>query len=376
MANYAWQDILSWTALTKAVNAIKDGVPNPFPKRLFQVKSEDKVIGDSVKFNRTVGTRKAARVIRYGAAPRMRELQQEELKEAKFVSFGEERQYKPYVLQMLRDYNSYNNGQMARQLVANNVKTMGTLFGNSRIIAVGTTLARGNIYADADGNLLPTSSGADTNMTFNQGISSDNIGTVLDGASAGIFGATGGGSWANASTNIPLQLTRLQELAAQMHGYEPVVALYGKNVKTYLLQNDYVLDFLARNSAMQTQYLQDNTIPDGLFGFKWIPAWKASFTKDDGTKVAIWPSDNVTFMPAESDMDAVYSMFEGSNLVPTTLDIQTDAQAALNGLTTVHGAYGYSHITAKPVNLSNVMGDTFLPALKVPEAFYLADVVS
>jgi hypothetical protein len=380
MANHSWQDILSWVALTKAIAAVRDGVPNPFPKYLFTVRPEDKVIGDSVKFNRTYGMRKTARVIKYGGVPRVRELQQEELKEAKFITFGEERQYPPYILQTLRAYDDWKNGQMARQMVANNVKTMGTLFGNSRIVSVGTTLCLGTIYADSNGNVLPSSSGADTDHTFSQGVPAANIGTILDNDGNGIFGEAGtgdgSGSWANHDTNIPLALSRLQELAAAAHGYEPTVALYGRNVRDHLLQNTYVLDFLARNSAMQTQYLQENTIPDGLFGFKWIPAWKASFTKDDGTKVNYWPANGVTFMPAVSDAPAFWSMFEGSNLVPTTIDIQTDAQAALNGFQMVHGAFGYSVITHKPVGMSNIMGDTFLPALKIPEAVYIADVVT
>lgn len=376
MASKSLQDILGWVALTKAVNAVKDGVPNPFPPFLFTVKGEDKIIGNSVKFNRTYGMRKAARVIRYGAAPRHRELQQEELIEAKFISFGEERIYDPLVLQVLRNYENFDNGQMAKQLVANNVKTQGTLFGNARIVSVASSLAYGNIYADSDGNLLPTSSGAHADWTFSQNIPAANIGTILDGASAGIFGATGGGSWALNTTDIPLQLSRLDEHAAQEHGYEPKIALYGKNIKSYLIQNDYVLDYMARNPTMQTQWLKDNTIPDGLFGYTWVPVWKASFTKDDGTKVSLWPSNGITFLPAEADAGAYWSMFEGSNLVPTTIDIITDAMSALNSCEIVYGPYGYSQINHKPISMSNVMGDTFFPAIKIPEAVYIADVVA
>lgn len=376
MASKSLQDILGWVALTKAVNAVKDGVPNPFPSWLFTVRNEDKIIGNSVKFNRTYGMRKTARVIRYGAAPRHRELQQEELVEAKFVSFGEERIFDPLVLQVLRNYDNFQNGQMAKQLVANNVKTMGTLFGNARIVAVATTLAKGYIYADSEGNLLPTSSGAHADFTFSQQIPAANIGTVVDGASANIFGASGGGSWATTTTDIPLQLTRLIEHAAQSHGYEPKVALYGKNIKSYLIQNNYVKDYMARNPAMQTQWLKDNTIPDGLFGMTWVPVWKASFTKDDGTKVSLWPADGITFLPGEEDAASLWSMFEGSNLVPTTIDIVPDAMAALAAVETVFGPYGYSQLNHKPISLSNVMGDTFLPAIKIPEAVYITDVVA
>lgn len=376
MASQSLQDILGWVALTKAVTAIKDGVPNPFPKFLFNVRPEDKVIGNSVKYNRTYGQRKAARVIKYGSAPRHRELQQEELKEAKFVSFGEERQYDPYVLQVLRNYENFNNSRMAKQLVANNIKTQGTLFGNARIVAVATSLCQQKIYADSEGNLLPTSSGAHADFTFDQGIPAANVGTVLDENGSGIFGASGQGSWAVNTTNIPKQLRALQKAAALAHGYKPTIALYGMSIVEYLAQNDHVLDFLARTPGMQSVTITDNTIPDGLFGFRWIPVWEAGFTKDDGTKVPLWPDNAVTFLPAESDAPSFWSMFEGSQLVPSTIDIVTDAMAALAACETVYGPYGYSHLSHKPVALSNVMGDNFFPAIKLPEAVYEADVVS
>lgn len=374
MSSKALQDILGWVALTRAVNAVKDGVPNPLPPFLLKVNGDDQVIGNSVKFNRIYGTRKTARVTRYGAPPRHRELEQEELVEVKFLHLGEERMFEPNVLSMLRDYESYENAQKAKRLVANNVKTMGTLFGNARIVAAITTLARGSIYVDASGNLLPTSSGA--SETYSQQISANNIGTIVDSASANIFGASGGGSWANPSTDIPLQLRRLAEHAALQHGYEPKIAMYGKNVPSYLTQNDYVLDYLARNPSMQNTWLKDNTIPDGLFGLTWVPAWKASYTKDDGTKTSLWPSDGVTFIPGEEDTAAWWSMFEGSYEVPTTLNIVADAMAAMNSTKTVFGAFGYAQVMARPVTICTVMGDTFFPAVKLPDVIYIADVVS
>lgn len=377
MASKALQDILGWVALTKAVNAVKDGVPNPFPPFLFTVKAEDRVIGNSVKFNRTYGTRKTARVTKYGAAPHHRGQQDEDLIESKLVHFFEEMPFNPLVLQVLRDYESYDNQMKGKRIIAHNVKTLGTLFGNSRIVMVATTLNKGAIYSDGDGNVLPTSSGAVE--TYSQQIdATNNIGAIVhaDGTTGSIFGATGQGSWANASTDIPKQLRLLKESAGMAHGYEPTIALYGKNVPSYLIQNDHVLDFLARNPTMQTQWLKDNTIPDGLFGLTWVPAWMASYTKDDGTKVSLWDSNRVTLLPGESDAGAYWSMFEGSYLVPKTIDLMNNADAALENLEMVYGAFGYSQLTHKPVGLNVCMGDTVLPAVKLPDTIYLADVVS
>lgn len=375
MANNSIQDILGWVALTDAVNAVKDGVPNPFPKWLFTVKQDDKVIGNSVKFNRWYGTRKTARVVEYGAPSPERALQRQELVEAKFISYAEKKTLDPLVLQTLRNYENFDNARMAKQLVANEVKTLGTLFGNSRIVAVATTLALGNIYVDANGNLLPTSSGAA--KTFSQQISATtNIGSILDTASVGIFGATGGGSWAVNSTNIPKQLLRLKKLAAMTHGYKPKIALYGDNIREYIATNDYCLDFLAREGYTREQILEDTTLPNGLFGFEWVPAYEASYEKDDGTKVALWNVDGITFLPSQEDAPNFWSMFEGSNLVPSTIDIQTDAMAALNSAQQVFGGFGYSRMTTDPLALNIHMGDCALPAVRLPDTVYIADVVA
>jgi len=375
MSSKALNDVLGWVALTKAVNVIKDGIPNPFPSWLFSVKGEDRILGNSVKYNRTYGTRKAARVVRENAPPRHRELQQEELVEAKFVTFGEEMIFDPQILMTLRDYESYDNADRAKRLVANNLQVLGTLFGNARIVAVATTLARGAIYVDSDGNLLPTSSGA--SLTFSQQIHANNIGTIVDGDGNNIFGASGGGSWAVNSTNIPLQLRRLQKHASMQHGYKPTVALYGMKIAEYLSQNDYVLDYMARTPAFQSQGLKDMSIPNGLLGFEWIPVWDASYTKDDGTKVSLWPDDGVTFLPGQSDAPAFWSLFEGSTQVPTNVNVHTDAMAALNSMKTVYGAYGYGLVNQRPAfNVSAMAGDRFLPAIKLPDVVYLANCVN
>lgn len=368
------QDILGWVALTRAVNVIKDGVPNPFPDYLFTVNNDDKMVGNSAKFTRTYGTRKTARRVNYGGAAHERKLQQIDEAQVKMISFAEKKTLDPLILETLRELESYDNANMAKSIVSNEVRTLASLFGNSRIVATATTLAKGAIYFDSNENLLPTSSGAA--ITVSQQISANNIGTIVDSSSANIFGASGGGSWANQSTDIPLQLLRLQEHASLQHGYEPKVALYGKNIRSYIAQNDYAIEFLSREGFTREHILKDTTIPNGLFGFEWIPAWKASYDKDDGTKTSLWPADGITFLPGKEDVRSYWGMFEGSNRVPTTLDMQMDAMAALNSCERVFGAYGYSRVTVDPLAVNIHMGDCFLPAVRLPEVIYIADVVA
>jgi hypothetical protein len=376
MASKGIQDILGWVALTKAVNAVKDGVPNPFPPWLMTVAAENKIIGNSVKAGRLYGQRQVRphRPVRRPAPPPRD--QQEELNEFKFITFSEERTFDPYVLQTLRDYDSYDNArprQAARRQqhqdarhpvrqrpprVARDHARLRQRLRRQRRQPAPDQLRRGQHLRPQHPVGQHRHRHDDTN------------------SNAGIFGATGQGSWLLNGTNIPQQLTTLEEVAAADHGYEPEVALYGKAVRGAMIQNDFVLDFLARNPTMQNEWLKDKTIPDGLFGFTWVPVNKASYTKDDGTKVKLWPTNGVTFLPGQADAPQVWTPFEGSNLIPTTIDIVPDAMAALSGLETVHGAAGYSVVSHKPVSLSVVMVDTFWWGIRVPEAIYIADVVA
>lgn len=368
------QDILGWVALTKAVTAVKDGIPNPFPPFLFRVKEENKVVGDSFKFNRMYGQRKTARASEYGASARRRGLQKEEVVDVKMLHFYEEQPIPPLIMQQLRDYDSYDNQRKGMRVIAHNVKTFGTLFGNARILSVASSLCQGAIYLDGDGNILPTSSGAV--KTVSQQVPANNVGAVVDAAGANIFGATGRGSWAVPSTDIPLQLRILRKTAAVTHGYTPRIALYGENVPSHMTQNDFVLDYLAREGSMRPTWLKDNTIPDGLFGLTWVPVWEFGYEDSTDVKRTPWGANTIAFLPGEEDLDSWYALAEGSYLVPRTINLVADAAAAMGQMEQVFGPFGYGALTHNPPSICTYMGDTFLPAFRLPEVVYIADVVA
>jgi hypothetical protein len=61
--------------------------------------------------------------------------------------------------------------------------------------------------------------------------------------------------------------------------------------------------------------------------------------------------------------------------VPTTVDIQTSAVAAMNSLKLVYGMFGYGIASHNPPGVTSYYGDTFLPVIKNPEVEFIADVV-
>lgn len=124
---------------------------------------------------------------------------------------------------------------------------------------------------------------------------------------------------------------------------------------------------------MGGEYLASGIIPQGLFGYTWIPAYNAFYEDADGTNQRLWDTDRVAFTPDVEDGDW-WAMMEGSFHVPTTIDVQSSAEQTMNNLKMVYGQFGYSLVVHDPVCVNQYYGDTFIPLLKNPNVLYSADV--
>ena len=82
-----------------------------------------------------------------------------------------------------------------------------------------------------------------------------------------------------------------------MTGYPLKYAFYGLNVPSYMTQNNYVIDYLARNPKFAQKFLEQAEIPDGLFGFTWVPVYTAFYEDASNTNQTFFSSDAVIFTP-------------------------------------------------------------------------------
>lgn len=322
------------------------------------------VIGDSGRYTRLTGERRVARATKYGAAAIRRELRNVATVDVKLMHSFQEQPIPPLVMQQLRNYDNYEVQQMGMQEVSRQVKEFTQQSVNLRIATTILTLANGRLGFDAGGNLLPDSSygSAIETVTFNMNANNQN---QLNG----IIGT----SWNLATTDIPLDLRELKERAAQTTGYEIKYAIYGKNIPTYFEQNDHVLDYLSRSPTMREKYLDTAEIPDGLFGLTWIPGYVSFFEDNDGTNQALLDGDKIIFCPEISN--EWWETLEGSYLVPTTINIVTDAAAAIGSMKQTFGMFGYGQVSHNPPTVITYYGDTFLPVIKNPDVVYQADTV-
>lgn len=353
------QQILGYVTLTKAIQEIKSGIPDPFPKEFETVTQE--VLGQSARYVRMFGQRRTARLSQYGASARNRELINLGTKDVILMHFFEEQRINPLVWQQLHNYEDYNVQRMGLQELARQTKEFVQLFQNTRTAAKALMLANGKMWWDADGNLLPTSSGAVE--TVDMGIPANNQ-NQLNGLLTNSFDSNG--------TDIPSFFRRLIQASARISGYKPKYAFYGINIPTYFNQNDFVQDWAVRNPTMNSEYLANGEIPQGLFGLIWIPVYTTFWEDQNGVNQNIFPADQITFTPEiTSDW---YSMFEGSYVVPTTIDINPTAEGALASARQVFGQFGYGKMIDNPPGLSSFYGDTNLPTITNPNVAFQATI--
>lgn len=351
------QQILGYVTLTGTIQATTRGIPNPFPEA-FMTKTQD-VVGNKGKYTRFTGQRKTARLNKYGGPAYRRNLMPVGEVDVKLFHLYEKITLDPLLMKALRSYDSYEQDRGIQE-VGRHVAEFGALFQNANIATTAQVLNSGILYWDADGNLLPSSSGSAESHSFNMSANNQN---QLNG----IITA----SWALPTTDIPLQLRNLKKRAAQLTGYPLKYAFYGENIPTYLTQNDYVIDYLSRNPSVNVEFLQAAELGE-LFGLTWVPVYTSFFEDSADTNQAIWGADEITFTP-EVSADW-WEVLEGSYEVPKTIDIVTSAESAMSSMDTVYGMFSYGKAEHDPPGVSVFMGDTRLPVLKVPDAIYQADV--
>lgn len=353
------EQILGLVPLTGTIQATKTGVPMPLPEKFMTIVKP--TIGDSGRYTQVTGQRRTAKLAMYGAPAVRRELKNVAVKDVKLIHSFEEISLNPLVLQQLRNYNNYDIQRMGMEEVARQVAEFKQLFVNLRATAILQALANGVLYFDGSGNLLPTSSGAVVTVSF--GMSANNQNQLN-----GIIGAT----WDSGLTDIPAQLRLLKKTARQLTGYPLKYAFYGENVPSYITNNDYCSDYLSRNSKFNGFFSDSGELADGLFGFTWVPVYEAFYEDFNSTNQAIFGANSVTFTP-EPD-PGWWEVQEGTYIVPSTINIITDANAALASARQVQGMFGYGAMTHNPPTIQMYFGDTFLGIPKVPDALFQATV--
>lgn len=360
------KQILGFAPLTEALRTVASGVPNPFPPEFFAVQPANRVIGDRATYIRISGERRTSKLAKYGSPSRRRTLRDIGDQNARMMHTFEDFQVDPAVLLQLRSFEQYQQDK-GMDWLRYQIEEAARRHQNSRVISTASVLRYGAIYWNSDGDLLPSSSGAAETYSFQVPATHQN--QINGNISA---------SWALHTTDLLGDIRNVKLYSLQETGMEIEAALYGKNVPKYVMQNDYAMSYLSRNTSMNEKLLSSGEIPDGFGGIKrWIPVWKSLYESDDnGTVSIIWNDDMVTFMPNIDQPDKMtwWSFFEGSFPVPKTIDVQKNPATAIDAFETVFGMFSYAAPTHNPPGLTVYHGDVWLPGLRNEKSIYQAVV--
>jgi hypothetical protein len=370
MAYVSINDILGAPNLCGIIQSTVSGIPNPFPPAFFTV--DQTVDGDTGEYKVFSGSRTNATISPYGAPSKNRQLREIGVNSVKLLHSIENivLPVKDYI--NLLNYNDLNKQKMGIDEVSRQIREARWTQDNLRISALTSMLFKTQIYYDVLGNLLPTSTGAQT--TVNYGVPAGNQ-NQLD-----VFG-TGNPAisttWSNPAATIDKQIQALHQAAVQLTGYELKHAFYGKNVANYLTTNTNLGNYFFRSAyspdAFGPQYITTADIPNPLLGLTWHKAYQSFFVDQNGNRQTLVGDDQVVFTPDPTT--AWIGFLEGTYPVPTKAGIITPAEPTVaSSMEPRPGMFAYGVASADPPTAKIVYGDTFLPVLKVPSAIFVATV--
>lgn len=362
------QQILGGKNLTGVIQGVKGGVPDDLlpPALLTATRT---VEGEYGTYTKVEGTRKTARLAQYGSPSQLRQLKGVSEVSVKLIHTVESVYHKPAVLMNLTHLGDDAKQRLGEEEIARRTGEFKRLFVNLRLSAVYSLLAQGAVYFDAQGNLLPGSGGAHVTVDF--GIPAGNKGQLdVFGDSHPIISA----DWSETDTDIHTQVAALKKAARKLTGYSIKHAFHGANVLDHILGNEKLKALIGANGGFAEQAAA-GAVPGGFLGLQWHPVDEAFYVDKDDACQDFFDGDAVIFTP-EPSADW-YEMLEGTYPVPTDIgSVAGDGGAALGSVEVQAGMFSYAVVTADPVAIKHVAGDTFLPVLKVPKAVFIAKVAN
>ncbi len=354
------EQILGYVYLTGLVKAIKTGIPDVLPSKFMSIKKD--TIMDQGRYTRITGTRKVARRAEYGAPSINRELRDIGSFDVKLIHSIESIVLDVKLYQSLRAYDNYNVQNMGVQEITRQASEFRAYFDNHRMAALYSALGQGSISYDSNGNLLPTTSGSTVSVSY--GLAASHINQIGGDIST---------SWLNPAADIPLHIRRIKFRSIKDTGYVQKYAFYGIDIPSYLAVNAQVQPYLARSPVMREKFLDTGEVPDGLFDLTWVPVYTAFYDDQAGTHQTLFGTDAITSTP---EIDSVwYEWMNGTYPVPSSFQPQASLQSTVGAFSIETGMFAYGVPVSDPCTAKFVSGDTFLPIIKFPDAYFIWTVL-
>lgn len=353
------EQLIGAESLTAIIQDPKGGIPDLFLPPAFKTLTEQ-VDEDTAEWEAVEGQRKTAKLVLKGSPSKARDMKGVTKRTATLIHTFEHTHHSGSTLLKLQSSDARTQ-EIASRIVDNQVKAFRQGFYNLRLAAIYKALAAGVIYFDAEGNLLPTSSGALYTADFQIPANNKNQCNSLITA-----------TWATTSTPIISNINSLQKEAYKLTGLPLTHAFYGSTVMSNILSNTQCQPLLQGDPGFAFA-MSRGTLPAGFAGIgEWHPVMGGFFEDNDGTIQDIFPADYCVFTPDPSP--DWWGIFEGAALVPNALTVGSDVRNLVGNIPKTYGMFSYATLELDPVAIKHLAGDTFLPVIKVPKAIFIADV--
>lgn len=197
-------------------------------------------------------------------------------------------------------------------------------------------------------------------LTGTMVIDEDDVKATLDYSISSSHKPTAEASWAEIDTDIIADLDVWIDLIEKDSGYTPEHVWCNRTVMRYLMRNTGVKEYLGEG-AYKAQVGQLGFIRE-FYGLTWhvygkgyIPAGGSHTRYIADGKMALVPDPDPSWV----------NILEGSTNI---------ANITAQELVEVFGRYSHSLLEADPAGYKAMVGDTFIPILRVPDAVVYADV--
>jgi hypothetical protein len=361
MPQQAISDFLAGPAMTRLMNsqAIRRGVPNFLPKPLTEYSSA-RPVGMEVQWDEVRGNRQLAQLVHHTAPSRRAELPGVTRRFA--TALGSREHFvldTEFLMKLKSDQALVAEG--ARRHLVQKMADFRSRFDNLQVSLVNSAFAKGAIYADVNGNVLPSSTGASVTVDF--GLTKTFVKTdTIDGTTVGDFSV--------ATTDIFATMRSVRNDSVKTSNYNPVHVLYGKNIPSYFAANTSLQAFLSRNPKWGDQLLSTNEVPDGMLDYVWHPTYSSYFVDAAGVTQKWFGDDDMIIFPEVTE--DWYEYVPAGTLIPNGIGQPgVSIDEALDRCQVVNGFFSYCEaLQVDPIQVKCLGGWYGLPIIKNPLVVY------
>ena len=290
-----------------------------------------------------------------GAEARQLAIGQGQGKKAGIIYDFSEKTLPAEILQALREPDSWQLQDRGREALNFEMSRFSRQQEITKELSIALTLAFGHFGIDAQGNIRPPTEDSNTGVLTDDASTVTPVDFGVDNSHRGNLGGLIDKLWTDPSAKIADQLDLVRNAAEAANAEVPTEIWVHNLTKRYLRNNDQFLEWAQYNQVSTTAVLSGSVIND-LWGFNWHFYGRKYRDPVTSAMVDFLPQTKAIITPPPTN-EGWCQQKQGLSLIPTSINIEPDALAALSKIEKVYGRFAYAQLTANPVQLKMYAGD-------------------